>query len=62
MTTESQKHAIQKYLAKMTTLTLRLPPDEVERMKIHADRNGVSLRQYIRQTMAAQMDREDKAE
>lgn len=45
--TEAQKRATANYQKKLSSISIRIKPEQAEQIKKHAERKGLSLRAYI---------------
>ena len=45
--TEAQKEATKKYLSSLKNLSIRVKPEEADRLKNEANRRNMSLRSFI---------------
>ena len=60
MATDAQREANAKYLASKKTLTIRLDPDDYERIHKAAADAGLSVQQFILTLVLAYIDDDDK--
>ena len=59
-TSEAQKAASRRYLAKMRTIRFYMTPEEGKELELHCTKMGESMNAFIRRAIAAQMET-DKA-
>ena len=63
MTNEEKKRKFEQYRKEhIKRVPLDLKKTEYERLKVHAAMAGVPINKYIKETLTARMDKEDKRE
>ncbi|HIY60637.1 MAG TPA: cag pathogenicity island protein [Candidatus Eisenbergiella pullistercoris] len=58
--TEAQKEATKKYLSSLKNLSIRVKPEEADRLKNEANRRNMSLRSFILLAVNEKIEREAK--
>lgn len=63
MTNEEKKRKFEQYRKEhLKRVPLDMQKTEYERLKVHAAMAGVPINKYIKETLTARMDKEDKRE
>lgn len=55
--TKAQKKATTDYLKKLSSISIRVKPEEAEKYKAAAEDHGMSLREFILTSMNEKIDR-----
>lgn len=56
--TEAQKEATKKYLSSLKNLSIRVKPEEADRLKNEANRRNMSLRSFVLLSVNEKIERE----
>lgn len=57
--TEAQKKATTDYLKKLSSISIRVKPEEAEKYKSAASEQGLSLREFILKSMDEKIERDN---